>query len=102
MGQDGRPGAGGQRGGGHLRVFSVCGGDSFEERAERRGRTPEQVTEGWAGGGELAAPRSAPALPEESTTAAAVTFRTLVPDLATLSDAERALLSEWLDRVSGS
>jgi hypothetical protein len=25
-----------------------------------------------------------------------------VPDLATLSDAERALLSEWLDRVSGS
>ena len=23
---------------------SVCGGDSFEERAERRGRTPEQVT----------------------------------------------------------
>jgi len=44
----------------------------------------------------------APALPEESTTAAAVTFRTLVPDLATLSDAERALLSEWLDRVSGS
>jgi hypothetical protein len=25
-----------------------------------------------------------------------------VPDLAPLSDAERALLSEWLDRVSGS
>src|SRR3984885_16355266 len=44
----------------------------------------------------------APALPEESTTAAAVTFRTLVPDLAALSDAERALLSEWLDRASGS
>jgi AcrR family transcriptional regulator len=44
----------------------------------------------------------APALPEESATAAAVTFRTLVPDLATLSDAERALLSEWLDRASGS
>src|ERR1700722_715780 len=42
----------------------------------------------------------APALPQESTTAAAVTFRTLVPGLATLSDAERALLSEWLDRVS--
>jgi len=42
-----------------------------------------------------------PALSEE-TTAAAITFRTLVPDLATLSDAERALLSEWLDRVSGS
>ena len=44
----------------------------------------------------------APALPEDRTTAATVTFRTLVPDLATLSDAERALLSEWLDRVSGS
>lgn len=43
----------------------------------------------------------APALPDESTTAAAVTFRTIVPDLATLSDAERALLSEWLDRASG-
>src|SRR5580692_6838822 len=36
----------------------------------------------------------APALPEDGTTAAAVTFRTRVPDLATLSDAERALLSE--------
>jgi hypothetical protein len=45
---------------------------------------------------------NAPALPDESTTAAAVTFRTLVPDLATLSDAERALLSEWLDRASTS
>ncbi len=44
----------------------------------------------------------APALPEENTTAAAVTFRTLVPDLAALSEAERALLSEWLDRASGS
>ena len=43
----------------------------------------------------------APALPDESTTAAAVTFRTRVPDLATLSDAKRALLSEWLDRASG-
>jgi hypothetical protein len=41
-------------------------------------------------------------IPDESTTAAAVTFRTLVPDLATLSDAERALLSEWLDRASTS
>lgn len=28
--------------------------------------------------------------------------RALVPDLAALSGAERALLSEWLDRVSGS
>jgi AcrR family transcriptional regulator len=44
----------------------------------------------------------APALPEESTTAAVVTFRTLVPDLLALSDAERALLSEWLDRAAGS
>jgi AcrR family transcriptional regulator len=43
----------------------------------------------------------APALPEEGATAAAVAFRTLVPDLATLSEAERALLSEWLDRASG-
>jgi AcrR family transcriptional regulator len=42
----------------------------------------------------------APALPDEPATAAAVTFRTLVPDLTTLSDAERALLSEWLDRAS--
>ena len=49
-----------------------------------------------------AIPTDAPALPEESTTAAAVTFRALVPDLAALSDAERGLLSEWLDRVSGS
>jgi AcrR family transcriptional regulator len=42
----------------------------------------------------------APALPDEPATAAAVTFRTVVPDLATLSSAERALLSEWLDRAS--
>jgi AcrR family transcriptional regulator len=44
----------------------------------------------------------APALPEEGAIAAAVTFRTVVPDLATLSRAERALLSEWLDRASAS
>jgi AcrR family transcriptional regulator len=44
----------------------------------------------------------APALPDEGVTAAAVTFRTVVPDLATLSGAERALLSEWLDRASRS
>ncbi|MGD0704690.1 MAG: TetR/AcrR family transcriptional regulator [Trebonia sp.] len=44
----------------------------------------------------------APALPGEGATAAAVTFRTVVPDLATLSDAERALLSEWLDRATAS
>ena len=42
----------------------------------------------------------APALPDEGATAAAVTFRTVVPDLDTLSAAERALLSEWLDRAS--
>ena len=30
--------------------------------------------------------------------AAAVAFRTIVPELTTLSDAERTLLSEWLDR----
>jgi AcrR family transcriptional regulator len=42
----------------------------------------------------------APALPDEPATAAAVTFRTVVPDLATLTDAERALLAEWLDRAS--
>ena len=43
-----------------------------------------------------------PVLSEQSATAAAVTFRTLAPDLGTPGDAERALLSEWLDRVSGS
>jgi AcrR family transcriptional regulator len=42
----------------------------------------------------------APALPDEPATAAAVTFQTVVPDLTTLTDAERALLSEWLDRAS--
>jgi AcrR family transcriptional regulator len=42
----------------------------------------------------------APALPDEGATAAAVTFRTVVPDLDSLSAAERALLSEWLDRAS--
>jgi len=42
----------------------------------------------------------APALPDKPATAAAVTFQTVVPDLDTLTDAERALLSEWLDRAS--
>ncbi|WP_371667316.1 hypothetical protein OG985_06710 [Streptomyces sp. NBC_00289] len=31
--------------------------------------------------------------------AAAVAFRTVVPRLPTLTDAERTLLSEWLDRA---
>ncbi|RBY79852.1 TetR family transcriptional regulator [Geodermatophilus sp. TF02-6] len=44
----------------------------------------------------------APALAEDSSTAAAVAFRTVVPELPALTDAERALLSEWLDRVTDS
>jgi AcrR family transcriptional regulator len=43
----------------------------------------------------------APALAEDGTTAAAVAFRTVVPRLSMLTDAERALLSEWLDQASG-
>lgn len=42
-----------------------------------------------------------PALAENSPTAAAVAFRTVVPELATLTGTERALLSEWLDRATG-
>jgi AcrR family transcriptional regulator len=42
-----------------------------------------------------------PVLAEDSTTAAAVAFRTVVPRLSMLTDAERALLSEWLDQASG-
>ncbi|KJK55387.1 TetR family transcriptional regulator [Saccharothrix sp. ST-888] len=42
----------------------------------------------------------APALAEDGTTAAAVAFRTVVPKLPMLTDAERALLSEWLDRAT--
>jgi len=37
-----------------------------------------------------------------STTAAAVTFRTVVPELSALSPIERALLTEWLDRAADS
>lgn len=40
-----------------------------------------------------------PALAEGGTTAAAVAFRTVVPTLPTLTDSERTLLSEWLDRA---
>ncbi len=43
-----------------------------------------------------------PALAEDSTAAAAVAFRTVVPKLPMLTDAERALLSEWLDRATHS
>lgn len=42
----------------------------------------------------------APALPQDGTTAAAVSFHTVVPHLAGLTDNERALMSEWLDRAS--
>ncbi|MFJ1967412.1 TetR/AcrR family transcriptional regulator [Streptomyces sp. NPDC087903] len=41
----------------------------------------------------------APVPAEDSTTSAAVAFRTVVPRLPTLTDAERTLLSEWLDRA---
>ncbi|MFD3484257.1 TetR/AcrR family transcriptional regulator [Streptomyces sp. NPDC058665] len=41
----------------------------------------------------------APASTGDSTTAAAVAFRTVVPRLPKLTDIERALLSEWLDRA---
>ncbi len=44
----------------------------------------------------------APALAGDSTTAAAVAFRTAVPELPGLTGAERALLSEWLDRATDS
>jgi AcrR family transcriptional regulator len=43
-----------------------------------------------------------PALAQDGTTAAAVAFRTVVPRLPTLTDAERALMSEWLDQATGS
>lgn len=39
-----------------------------------------------------------PAAPDTSTTAIAVTFATAVPDLPGLTAAERALMTEWLDR----
>ena len=41
-----------------------------------------------------------PAWAGASTTAAAVTFRTVVPQLSALSPTERALLTEWLDRAA--
>jgi hypothetical protein len=42
----------------------------------------------------------APAPAEDSTIAAAVAFRTVVPKLPRLTDIERALMSEWLDRAT--
>ncbi|SNT63433.1 transcriptional regulator, TetR family [Streptosporangium subroseum] len=42
-----------------------------------------------------------PTLPTDSATAAAVAFRAVAPELTMLTDAERALLSEWLDRAGG-
>ncbi|MCW0214817.1 MAG: TetR/AcrR family transcriptional regulator [Pseudonocardia sp.] len=41
----------------------------------------------------------APVLPDSSPIAAAVAFRAFAPDLTMLSDAERRLLHEWLDRA---
>jgi len=41
---------------------------------------------------------TAPAVPDRALTAVAVTFATAVPDLPGLTDAERALLAEWLRR----
>ena len=43
----------------------------------------------------------APALPSADATAVAVAFRAVAPQLPGLSDAERTLLSEWLDRAAG-
>ncbi|WP_067689114.1 TetR/AcrR family transcriptional regulator [Nocardia jejuensis] len=41
-----------------------------------------------------------PALADDGPIAAAVAFRTVVPELELLTDHERALLSEWLDRAA--
>jgi len=41
---------------------------------------------------------TAPAVPDPGVAAVAVTFATAVPDLPGLTDAERAVLAEWLDR----
>jgi hypothetical protein len=42
----------------------------------------------------------APALAQDDAAAAAVAFRTVVPRLTRLTGAERALLSQWLDRAA--
>ncbi|MFI6026639.1 TetR/AcrR family transcriptional regulator [Amycolatopsis magusensis] len=41
----------------------------------------------------------APPVPADSTTSAAVAFRAAAPELPMLTDAERVLLAEWLDRT---
>ncbi|GAB3853792.1 TetR/AcrR family transcriptional regulator [Dactylosporangium cerinum] len=41
---------------------------------------------------------AAPSAPDATTTTVTVAFATLVPDLPALSDAERALMAEWLTR----
>ena len=41
-----------------------------------------------------------PTLAEDSTTPATVAFQAIVPKLSTLTEAERALLAEWLDRAT--
>ncbi|WP_433270826.1 TetR/AcrR family transcriptional regulator [Micromonospora vinacea] len=41
---------------------------------------------------------TAPATPDTTTNAVAVTFTTVLPDLPGLTDAERALMAEWLHR----
>jgi AcrR family transcriptional regulator len=41
-----------------------------------------------------------PTLPADNAAAAAVTFRAIAPTLTMLTDAERALLAEWLDRAN--
>lgn len=44
---------------------------------------------------------AAPAVPSTTMTAVAVTFARTVPDLPGLTEAERAVLAEWLDRSLG-
>jgi hypothetical protein len=41
---------------------------------------------------------AAPATPDSATGTVAVTFATVVPELPALTDAERALMTEWLTR----
>ena len=42
---------------------------------------------------------TAPPTPDPHLSSVAVMFATMVPDLPTLSDAERALMTEWLSRA---
>ncbi|WP_206071737.1 TetR/AcrR family transcriptional regulator [Antrihabitans stalactiti] len=44
----------------------------------------------------------APVRTADGPVAAAVAFRTVVPDLPMLTDTERALMAEWLDRAAGA